>query len=145
MKFTEVKEKELRNKVILILLDCIREAVVNNEEEYASDWYFMEKVFYAGLVTTTKEYFLLGKIAEEVHSVGPKALEESMKLMGVIKDDSKEAKAMAYWTEKYGEEEAQILSHKLISAFLQEKYSLEDIKRMGDKIEIFRGNNKINI
>ncbi|HEX9059132.1 MAG TPA: hypothetical protein VF941_03040 [Clostridia bacterium] len=146
MKFSKAKEEQLKTKIVDIILKCVMQAKEAKTEAdkmaYVSDWYIMEKVFYADLVSTPKEWFLLGKLVEEMYDVAPKALATAMQAAGIIKDDSKASKCYAYWEEKYGKSEALILSEKLATAFTGNKYSLENIKSMGDKMEIMRGNNK---
>jgi len=142
MKFSDAKEKELKEKLTKIILDCVIEAKINKDDKYVSEWYFMEKVWYADLVKEPKQLFLLGALAMEIYSLAPKALETAMKAAGMITDESKLSKAREYWKDKYGDSEATLLVEKLLPAFSDEKYSLEDIKSMGDKIEIIRGNNK---
>lgn len=138
MKFSKAKEEQLRMKIVDIILKCVLEAKKHdNDITYLEEWYIMEKVYYAGLVETPKEYFLLGQLTQKMHDATPKALQVSMQAAGIIKDESKVARCSAYWTEKYGDKKALVLAEKLATAFMGEKYSLEDIKSMGDKIALF--------
>lgn len=143
MKFSEQKEKELANKIQNIILACVKKATQEKDSRYIEEWYVMEKVWNEELVKNPKSLFLLGGLVQKIYTVAPKAIEQLMQAMGLIVDESKLSQARKYWVDKYGEKESTILCEKLLIAFQDDKYTLEQIESMGDKIEIMRGNNKI--
>lgn len=85
MKFSELKQKELEEKLLKIFTDCMLKYKDTQDEKYGEEWYFMEQVFNANLVAEPKQYFLLGQLAQKIHDIGPRAMKDTLKMMGIWK------------------------------------------------------------